>query len=142
MEDSLKKIKTDKPITPAKNIIFVPIKSVSASIIVPVESVYDRVLIESVPIESVKNSIPYNMIFEFAYLLALNVFILEIDKETFNNEELKQGRVEPIKEETQPINLGNDDEPKMVQMGNTLIAFKIDALVTLLMEFKEVFTWS
>ena len=55
MEDSLKKIKTDKPITPAKNIIFVPIKSVSASIIVPVESVYDRVLIESVPIESVKS---------------------------------------------------------------------------------------
>ena len=103
MEDSLKKIKTDKPITPAKNIIFVPIKSVSASIIVPVESIYDRVLIESVPIESVKsvkNSIPYNMISEFAYLLALNVFILEIDKETFNNEELKQGRVEPIKKET------------------------------------------
>ena len=40
------------------------------------------------------------MISEFAYLLALNVFILEIDKETFNNEELKQRRVEPIKEET------------------------------------------
>ena len=36
MEDSLKKIKTDNPITPAKNIIFVPIKSISASIIVPV----------------------------------------------------------------------------------------------------------
>ena len=103
MEDSLKKIKTDNPIAPAKNIIFVPIKSVSASIIVPVESIYDRVLIESVPIEFVKfvkNSIPYNMISEFAYLLALNVFILEIDKETFNNEELKQRRVEPIKEET------------------------------------------
>ena len=40
------------------------------------------------------------MISKFAYLLALNVFILEIDKETFNNEELKQGRVEPIKKET------------------------------------------
>ena len=33
-------------------------------------------------------------------MLALNVFILEIDKETFNYEELKQGQVEPIKEET------------------------------------------
>ena len=145
MEDSLKKIKTDNPITPAKNIIFVPIKSVSASIIVPVESIYDRVLIESVPVEFVKfvkNSIPYNMISEFAYLLALKVFILEIDKETFNYEELKQGQVEPIKEETQPINLGTDDEPKMVQMGNTLTASKIDALVTLLKEFKEVFAWS
>ena len=82
------------------------------------------------------------MISEFAYLLALKVFILEIDKETFNYEELKQGQVEPIKEETQPINLGTDDEPKMVQMGNTLIASKIDALVTLLKEFKEVFAWS
>ena len=61
MEDSLKKIKTNKPITPTKNIIFVPIKSISASIIILVESVYDRVLIESIPIESVKNSIPYNM---------------------------------------------------------------------------------
>ena len=142
MENSLKKIKTDKPITPAKNIIFVPIKSVSASIIVPVESIYDRVLIESIPIESVKNSIPYNMISKFAYLLALNVFILEIDKETFNYEELIQGQVEPIKEETQPINLGTDDEPKMVQMGNTLTASKIDALVTLLKEFKEVSAWS
>ena len=87
MENSLKKIKTDKPITLAKNIIFVPIKSISASIIVPVQSIYDRVLIESIPIESVKNSIPYNMISKFAYLLALNVFILEIDKETFNNED-------------------------------------------------------
>ena len=142
MENSLKKIKTDKPITLAKNIIFVPIKSISASIIVPVQSIYDRVLIESIPIESVKNSIPYNMISKFAYLLALNVFILEIDKETFNYEELKQGQVEPIKEETQPINLGTDDEPKMVQMGNTLTASKIDALVTLLKEFKEVFAWS
>ena len=40
------------------------------------------------------------------------------------------------------INLGTDDEPKMVQMGNTLTASKIDALVTLLKEFKEVFAWS
>ena len=69
-------------------------------------------------------------------------FISEIGKEILNNEELKQGHLEPIKEETQPINLGTDDEPKMVQMGNTLTASKIDALVTLLKEFKEVFAWS
>ena len=30
----------------------------------------------------------------------------------------------------------------MVQMGNTLTASKIDALVTLLKEFKEVSAWS
>jgi len=39
---------------------------------------------------------------------------LEISKETLNDEELKQGHLEPIKEETQSVNLGTDDEPKMV----------------------------
>ena len=72
-------------------------------------------------------------------MLALNVFISEISKENFNNEELKQGHVEPIKEETQSINLGADDEPKMVQIGNTLTSYEKDALVTPLKKFKEVF---
>ena len=74
--------------------------------------------------------------------MALNVFISEISKENFNNEELKQGHVEPIKEETQSINLGADDEPKMVQIGNTLTSSEKDALVTPLKEFREVFAWS
>ena len=80
------------------------------------------------------------MISNSAYLLALKVFILEIGKETFNNDELKQGSVEPIKEETQSINLGANVKPKMVQIGNTLTFSERDALVTLLKEFKEVFT--
>ena len=142
MEDFLEKIKTVEPLTPTKNIISIPIKSVSTSIVVPIKSICDRVPIESVPIESVKNSIPYNVISGSAYLLALNVFISKIGKETFNNEELKQGCVEPIKEETQPVNLRTDDEPKMVQMGNTLTFSERDALVALLTEFKEVFAWS
>ena len=74
--------------------------------------------------------------------MALNVFILEISKETFNNEELKQGHVEPIKEETKSVNLGTNDEPKMVKIDNTLTSSEKDALVTLLKEFKEVFAWS
>ena len=82
------------------------------------------------------------MISDFAYLLALNVFISEIGKETLNNKELKQGHVQPIKEETQPINLETDDEPKMIQVGNTLTTSEEDALVALLTEFKEVFAWS
>ena len=60
------------------------------------------------------------MISNSAFLLALNVFISEIDKETLNKKELKQGHLEPINKETQPINLGTDDEPKMIQVGNTL----------------------
>ena len=56
--------------------------------------------------------------------------------------ELKHGHLEPIKEETQPINLGTDDEPKILQVGNTLTTSEKDALVALLTEFKEVFVWS
>ena len=87
MEDSVKKIKTVEPITlakkiktvepftPAKNIVSVPIKSVSTSIIIPVESVCDSILVESI-----ENFFPYNMISDSTYLLALNVFIFEISK--------------------------------------------------------------
>ena len=142
MEVSVKKIKTIELVTSAKNIVSVPIESISASIIVPVEYFYDRIPIESVSVESVKNSFPYNMISDFAYLLALNVFFSKIGKQTLNNKELKQGHVEPIKEETQPVNLGTDDEPKMVQMGDTLASSERYALVALLNEFKEVFAWS
>ena len=110
-----KKIKTAEPVTPAKNIVFVPIESIAASASIPVKSVCDSFLVESV-----KNSFPFNMISNSAYLLALNVLIFEIGKETLNNKELKHGYLEPIKEETQPINLGVDDEPKMIQVGNTL----------------------
>ena len=100
MEDSMKKTKTVEPITPAKNIVSIPIESVSTSIIVAVEYVCDRIPIKSFFVESVENSFPYNMIFYSAYLLTLNVFISKIGKETLNNKELKQGHVEPIKEET------------------------------------------
>ena len=140
-----KKIKIVKPVTLAKNIIFVPIKSISASISIPVKSVCDSIpvksnLVKSIEsVEFVKNSFPYNMISNPAYLLALNVFISKIGKETLNNKKLKQGHLEPIKEEIQPINLGIDDEPKMIKVGNTLTTSEKDALVALLTEFKEVF---
>ena len=75
-------------------------------------------------------------------MLALNVFISKIGKETLNNKELKHGYLEPIKEETQPINLGTDDEPKMIQVGITFTTSKKDALVAPLTKFKEVFAWS
>ena len=132
-----KKIKIVEPIAPTKNIVSIPIESISASITIFVNSICDSILVESV-----ENSFPYNMIFDFAYLLGLNIFISKIGKETFNNKELKQALLEPIKEETQSINLGTDDEPKMIQVGNTLTTSKKDALVALLTEFKEVFAWS
>ena len=93
-----KKVKTAKPVTPAKDIVSIPIESISVSVSIPIKSVCDSFPIES--IESVKNFFPFNMISNSAYLLALNVFIFEIGKETLNNKELKHGYLEPIKEET------------------------------------------
>ncbi|XP_065632224.1 uncharacterized protein LOC136068689 [Quercus suber] len=74
----IKKIKTIKPVTPAKNIVSILIESISASITIHVKSVYDSIPIESVFVKFVENSFHYNMIFDSAYLLALNVFISEI----------------------------------------------------------------
>ena len=152
MEDSVRKIKTVKSVTfakkikiadlvtPTKNIVSVPIESILASVSIPIKSVCDNFPVKS--IEFVKNSFPFNMISNSTYLLALNVFISKIGKETLNNKELKHGHLEPIKEETQPINLGTDDDPKMIQVGNTLTTSEKDALVALLIEFKEVFAQS
>ena len=92
-----KKIKTAKPLTPAKNIVSVPIESISTSVSIPVKSVCDSFPVKSV--ESVKNFFPFNMISDSAYLLALNVFIFEIGKETLHNKEMKHVYLEPIKEE-------------------------------------------
>ena len=93
-----KKIKTAKPVTPAKNVIFIPIESIYASVSIPVKSICDSFLVEYVEsIESVKNSFSFNMISYSAYLLALNVFISEIGKEILNNKEIKHGYLEPRK---------------------------------------------
>ena len=138
-----KKIKTAEPVTPTKSIVVVSIDSISASVSIPIKSICDGFPVKSIEsVKSVKNSFPFNMIFYSTYLLALNVFISEIGKETLNDKELKHGYLEPIKEETQPINLGTDDDPKMIQVGNTLTTSKKDTLVALLTKFKEVFAWS
>ena len=121
--------------------------SIFASISILINFVWDSIPVESglvkctESVEFVENFFPYNMIYDSAYLLALNIFISKIGKETLNNKELKQGHLEPIKEEIQAINLGTNDEPKMIQMGNTLTTFGKDALVALLTEFRKVFAW-
>ena len=90
-----KKIKTAELVTPTRNVVFVLIESIFASVSIPVKSVCDSFPVKSV--EFVKNSFPSNMISDSAYLLALNVFIFEIGKKTLNNKELKHGYLEPIK---------------------------------------------
>ena len=76
-----KKIKTAEPVTPVKNIVFIPIESISTSVSIPVKFVCDSFPVEFVEcVESVKKSFPFNMIFDFAYLLALNFFISKLVK--------------------------------------------------------------
>ena len=48
------------------------------SIFIPVKSICDSFPVESDLVKSIENSFPYNMISDFAYLLALNVFISKI----------------------------------------------------------------
>ncbi|KAL0008519.1 hypothetical protein SO802_010021 [Lithocarpus litseifolius] len=55
-----KKIETIEPITPAKNIVSVPIESISASVSIPIKSVCGSFPFEFVEsVESVKNSFPF-----------------------------------------------------------------------------------
>ena len=63
MEDPMEKTKTTKP--------FTLVKFVCDHVSIPIESIL---------VESVKNSISHKIIFDSAYFLALNVFISEIRK--------------------------------------------------------------
>ena len=65
-------------ITPAKNIVSIPIESSSANIFVLVKTVCDSFPIESV--KSIKNSFPFNMIYGSTYLLAWIFLFLKLVK--------------------------------------------------------------
>ena len=78
MGDPLEKTKSTKSFTPTKNIISISIEFTFANIDIPIESVSNGVSIS-----------------DSAYLLALNIFISKISKETLNGEELKQLHLNP-----------------------------------------------
>ena len=59
MEDLLEKIKTIEALTPTKNIISIPIESISTSIVNPVKSIFDCV---SIPIKSIMLSLLRNLL--------------------------------------------------------------------------------
>ena len=113
--------------------------SVEKTMSVPIESVIaptESVSISDKLAKSVTTFFNSNkMISDFAYLLALNVFIAEIDNGMVD-------KSNELKEEIQLVNLGSDDEPKAVQIGNTLTSKEKDELISLLKEFLEVFAWS
>ena len=117
--------------------IIVPIESVSTSTLIPVNFSTIDIVVNSFNDDK--------MISDSAYLLALNIFIFAINNEMSSkgfetNEE--QGHVKPIKEEIQSINLGSEDEQKMIQIGNTLNLKEKKELIILLQEYEEIFSWS
>uniref|UniRef100_A0A2N9FIR5 RNase H type-1 domain-containing protein n=1 Tax=Fagus sylvatica TaxID=28930 RepID=A0A2N9FIR5_FAGSY len=82
-----------------------------------------------------------------AYILSLNVLISQLMNNVIanNNEETpptEERLVKPIKEEIESVNIGTNDEPKMMQIGKNLTPFEKDEFIALLQEFQEVFAWS
>ncbi|XP_043693111.1 uncharacterized protein LOC122643562 [Telopea speciosissima] len=57
-------------------------------------------------------------------------------------EQLEQRRAQPVREDTNLINLGNDQCPRMIKIGSSLNNDETSQMVSLLKEFEEVFAWS
>uniref|UniRef100_A0A2N9HKR9 Uncharacterized protein n=1 Tax=Fagus sylvatica TaxID=28930 RepID=A0A2N9HKR9_FAGSY len=77
-----------------------------------------------------------------AYILSLNVLISQLMNNVIanNNEETpptEERLVKPIKEEIESVNIGTNDEPKMMQIGKNLTPFEKDEFIALLQEFQE-----
>ncbi|XP_077224177.1 uncharacterized protein LOC143857604 [Tasmannia lanceolata] len=54
----------------------------------------------------------------------------------------EERRAQPLKEETEVINIGTKTLVKEIRIGKTLTSMEREELVNLLQEFKEVFAWS
>lgn len=73
--------------------------------------------------------------------MALNIFISELNNRMANASNYEQAHVKPIKEETQFVNLGTDNEPKIVQIGNILTT-KREKWTDLTTSRLQFFAWS
>ena len=83
---------------------------------------------------------------DLAYFdVSYNIEILHLnDSNEFENEINKQleRNIEPMEPIFETINLGNDENPRLVKIGSTLNEKERKDLQELLMEFQEVFAWS
>ena len=74
-----------------------------------------------------------------------NIEILHLnDSNEFENKINKQleKKIEPMEPTLETINLGNDENPRLIKIGSTLNEKERKDLQELLMEFQEVFAWS
>ena len=88
----------------------------------------------------------YKMNSDLAYFdVSYNIEILHLnDSNKFENEINKQleKKIEPMEPTLETINLGNDENPRLIKIGLTLNDKERKDLQELLMEFQVVFTWS
>ena len=74
-----------------------------------------------------------------------NIEILHLnDSNEFENEINKQveKKIEPMEPTIETLNLGNDENPRLIKIGSTLNKNKRKYLKELLTKFQEVFAWS
>ena len=74
--------------------------------------------------------------------VSYNIEILRLnDSNEFENEINKQleKRIEPMEPTLETINLGNDENPRLIKIGSTLNEKERKDLQELFMEFQEVF---
>ena len=74
-----------------------------------------------------------------------NIEILHLnDSNEFENEINKklEKKIEPMEPTLETINLGNDENPRLIKISSTLNEKERKNLQELLMEFQEVFAWS
>ena len=86
------------------------------------------------------------MNFDLAYFdVSHNIEILHLnDSNEFENEINKQleNKIEPMEPTLETINLGNNENPRLIKIGSTLNEKERKDLQEFLMEFQEVFAWS
>ena len=74
-----------------------------------------------------------------------NIEILHLNNSNeFENEINKQleKKIEPMEPTFETLNLGNDENPRLIRIGSTLNEKERKYLKELLTEFQEVFAWS
>ena len=49
--------------------------------------------------------------------------------------------VKPLMDEITTVNVGTEQDPRLVQLGSTLSSEELERLVALLKDFKDVFAW-
>ena len=83
---------------------------------------------------------------DLAYFdMSHNIEIIHLnDSNEFENEINKQleKKIEPMEPTLETIDLGNDENPRLIKIGTTLNEKEKKYLQELLMEFQEVFAWS